>query len=73
MNEKIKELYDYATYSCYAKTDSYGNDLYMRKTDYELFAKLIIEECMDVIIKANNGHIKPRFVIDPLKKHFGVE
>lgn len=72
MNEKIKELYDHVMYSSYVKTDNNGNDHYMRKTDYELFAELIVRECMDAIIKAHNGHINPKFVIEPLKEHFGL-
>lgn len=37
------------------------------------FAELIVKECMHVVIQAHRGHINPKFVIEPLKEHFGVE
>lgn len=39
----------------------------------EKFAELIVKECMDVVIKSNNGKINPKFVVEPLKTHFEIE
>lgn len=39
----------------------------------EKFAELIVRECMDVVIKSHNGKINPKFVVEPLKEHFGIK
>jgi hypothetical protein len=71
MNERIKELYKQSFNQDYFPRDN--EEVYMSAKDLEKFAKLIIEECVEIADEAfvkQMGHMKPgRFV----KEHFGVE
>lgn len=68
MNDKIKEFYNESSSSRYVKTDGYGNDHYRKVTNYELFAELIIKECIKIADKRGAYE-----VMDDIIDHFGVE
>ena len=79
MNDKIKELAEQAGLMCLY---DYGPEedphaMVVGQKDLELFAQLIIQECMKVAASQRNPanlNYKPseRFVED-LRQHFGVE
>ena len=60
MNERIRELAEHCV----------GSRPY-NTFDYEKFAELIVRECL---LKIENERFElPDFIIDSVKKHFGVE
>lgn len=70
MNERIKELAE----------ESY-NEFYNVHIDLELFAELVVQECIDVINNTSNGYRDYRnqiedamrnACVDDIKQHFGV-
>ena len=80
MNERIKQLADEAglKYHNWITNESNINDgdfKYPRLEDYEKFAELIVEECLD-ILEDDDGELDTRSVriaAIRIKKLFGVE
>ena len=69
MNERIRQLAEQV-----GGTKKYVPPVQQLFDDeLELFAKLIIKECMDVVVKAHHGKINPKFVVEPLEEHFEIE
>jgi len=81
MNERIKQLekqawdyaYDHETVKGKVANDGFINmnfsDAFSQK-----FAELIVKECVEVIEKQKaKMSYGPTFVIEDIKKHFGVE
>jgi len=67
MNKRIKELADEAT----RKYDRLGFEIPFAQPDLELFAKLIIRECVDF---TNTYHVNGKSIVGQvIKEHFGVE
>ena len=61
MNERIRALAEQAT----RKYDRLGNDIPFAQPDLELFAELIVRECAEICLEANDHK--------NILRHFGVE
>ncbi len=75
MNERIRELAEQAT----RKYDRLGNDIPFAQPDLELFAELIVRECVAKTMEVgeqNDEPIEPIWVANCIAhrifKHFGV-
>jgi hypothetical protein len=75
LNERIKELIKQATNPDYDSDDGPMNEL-----DVEKFAKLIVQECLDIVANADMTELEgpdPEDVMyvacKQVKQHFGVE
>jgi hypothetical protein len=72
MNEKIKNLWDTALEE-FSKEHQFAT-IMLPEPLREKFAELIVQECISVVeqqkAKMSYG---PTFVIEDIKKHFGVE
>ena len=70
MNERIRELAEQATNDV---KDEFGHWI-NSEFNKEKFAELIVKECVEVIEKQKaKMSYGPTFVIEDIKKHFGVE
>jgi hypothetical protein len=66
MNERIKELSE----QCW---DRRLDGLHF---DQEMFAELIVEECIDILEDEDNGELDTRSVrlaMERMKRHFGIK
>ena len=64
MNEKIKKLAEQAQQDYVGYQDK---GLY-----YEIFAKMIVQECISAVEDTNDRHRKDYFAAK-IKQHFGIE
>jgi hypothetical protein len=65
MNEQIQLLAEQAT----RKYDRLGNDIPFAQPDLELFAQLIVQECIDAAVEAQADF----YIVHNIKSRFGIE
>lgn len=65
MNERIQLLAEQAT----RKYDRLGNDIPFAQPDLELFAQLIVQECIDAAVEAQADF----YIVHNIKSRFGIE
>ena len=68
MSERIEKLLDQCRTKYYTSSDGCV-DYYDYRVDYEKFAELIVEECMNM----TRGAVTGLEAFNNIKEHFGVE
>ena len=72
MNKNILKLVTLADIIKRSNTSGSGWDYTIKENQFEMFAELIIKECVDTIMNDTDRHRKEYFA-GLLKEHFGVE
>lgn len=68
MNNRIKELLEQST----EVYDNWYSGKSVCMVDYNMFAELLIRECVDVVLMSSDRHRKEYFA-GLIKQHFGVQ
>lgn len=68
MNERIKELAEQAT----RKYDRLGFEIPFAQPDLEVFAKLIVQECLQMADEFELD-VNRSGLVDRMKEHFGLD
>ena len=78
MNERIKELAEQAnanelSYAYYRGEKKPENAVTLHSVDLELFAELIVRECVDCLKPLSRNHSMVGAAQDTIREHFGIE